>query len=409
MQIKLYLTLFVGLFSQLLGAQNLVTNPSFETLSQCPTIQSPITITYTTGWIKGFGTPDLFNSCSNSFPTSAFGMPQSIFGNQYPFEGETYAGFILYGYNPNQPPNVENVREYLCTELSCNLKAGKQYHVGFHFSHGDNSQFALNSLGLKFLPALPAVFPLPSNLTNATTEWTLTNDVFHDTVNWILFEDTITATGQERFLTLGNFHSLTNSIIQTINPSGTIERAYYYIDNVFVIPLDTADYKPEIDILGGDKYLCLDENYVFDLNGFATSASWQDTIYDLSYQVSDTGLVNVSARINECNYIDSVNILLKDECKTYVVFPNVFTPNGDGINDFFSPIEINRIKKPILKIKNRWGNTVYSTTNLEIPWDGTENGNPCPDGVYYWFIDALEFGVKKHVSFNDSGFFTLQR
>ena len=54
--------------------------------------------------------------------------------------------------------------------------------------------------------------------------------------------------------------------------------------------------------------------------------------------------------------------------KTYV--PNAFTPNGDGNNDLFQ-IYGEDIKTVSMKVFNRWGELVYSTTNSLAGWDGT--------------------------------------
>jgi gliding motility-associated-like protein len=62
-------------------------------------------------------------------------------------------------------------------------------------------------------------------------------------------------------------------------------------------------------------------------------------------------------------------------------FPNVFTPNSDGINDLF---EIDNLQENTeLIILNRWGNVVFSTTNYQNNWDGKDtSGKELADGVY---------------------------
>lgn len=63
--------------------------------------------------------------------------------------------------------------------------------------------------------------------------------------------------------------------------------------------------------------------------------------------------------------------------------PNVFTPNGDGINDFFVIIGLENCTKRQLTVRNIAGNIVYKSNSYENTWDG----NDCPDGVYrYQFI-----------------------
>ncbi len=87
--------------------------------------------------------------------------------------------------------------------------------------------------------------------------------------------------------------------------------------------------------------------------------------------------------------------------------PNVFTPNGDGANEYFA-IFADIFDSFDILIVNRWGNVVQSQTNLNgiNLWDGKDNGDaPCTDGVYFYqFRGILNDGVTE---LNKSGFVTL--
>jgi len=84
---------------------------------------------------------------------------------------------------------------------------------------------------------------------------------------------------------------------------------------------------------------------------------------------------------------------------------NIFSPNGDGINDQLSFF---KKYKPTgtLTIVNRWGNIVYQSSNLTQPWDGKDqNNSSVSDGVYFYNMDYLSTNQEmKHVS----GFITVQ-
>lgn len=87
-----------------------------------------------------------------------------------------------------------------------------------------------------------------------------------------------------------------------------------------------------------------------------------------------------------------------------VLLPNVFTPNGDGINDFFF---VDSTSAEIISfcIFNRWGNCVY-TSQPGTPWNGdAENHLPCSDGTYYYLV---EYRANEKL-FVLKGFFTLLR
>ena len=80
-----------------------------------------------------------------------------------------------------------------------------------------------------------------------------------------------------------------------------------------------------------------------------------------------------------------------------VFFPTAFTPNADGNNDNFRPLFITlggKTQESIsfhrfhsFRITNRWGQTVFETTNSEAMWDGTFNGTPQDMGVFFYFIE----------------------
>lgn len=87
-----------------------------------------------------------------------------------------------------------------------------------------------------------------------------------------------------------------------------------------------------------------------------------------------TGEVEVTARIPQCNEDD-------------VFVPNMFTPNGDGLNDIFK-IESIFVEEMSMVIFNRWGQKVFETTALGAGWDGTFDGSDLDPDVYAYCITA---------------------
>jgi gliding motility-associated-like protein len=76
-----------------------------------------------------------------------------------------------------------------------------------------------------------------------------------------------------------------------------------------------------------------------------------------------------------------------DRCPV-IVLPNVFTPNGDGINDLFVPVRYRAIRDLRIQIFNRWGNLVYTSTDINRLWDGTtSSGQAATDGHYYFVLE----------------------
>ncbi len=89
------------------------------------------------------------------------------------------------------------------------------------------------------------------------------------------------------------------------------------------------------------------------------------------------------------------NVICIDNCPIYEL-PNVFTPNGDGSNDFFIPFPYKYVKDIDLHVYNRWGEEVFKTVDPAILWDGKHQSSKqlCSDGVYYYVCQVNEIRLK---------------
>jgi gliding motility-associated-like protein len=88
---------------------------------------------------------------------------------------------------------------------------------------------------------------------------------------------------------------------------------------------------------------------------------------------------------NNCIGYDTVRVGVYS--KNILLIPTAFTPNGDGINDVFKVAKHLNVKTlNYFEIYNRWGEKIFSTTNIEQGWDGSYNGEPVPNGSYSWQI-----------------------
>lgn len=73
-------------------------------------------------------------------------------------------------------------------------------------------------------------------------------------------------------------------------------------------------------------------------------------------------------------------------CEEILEVPNLFTPNGDQLNDLFRIRCLGVPEQFSLRILNRWGSTVFHSTSPDQSWDGTHNGQPCAEGTYFYLI-----------------------
>jgi gliding motility-associated-like protein len=98
--------------------------------------------------------------------------------------------------------------------------------------------------------------------------------------------------------------------------------------------------------------------------------------------------IDTTGNISE--YSDTVCIDI-DECDLYVL-PNVFTPNGDGFNDFWVPFPYDFVESIELQVFNRWGKMVFETTDPDVGWEGRhfQSGEDVAEGVYFYICDVYE-------------------
>jgi gliding motility-associated-like protein len=118
-------------------------------------------------------------------------------------------------------------------------------------------------------------------------------------------------------------------------------------------------------------------------------------------------LTQVEQTANGCAYEHTINVQMEscivEEALVYI--PNVFTPNGDSVNDTFEIVLQNGIVERGW-IFNRWGNIVYTFSPTQLKWNGRDErtGKPVLDGVYTY---VLYFKPANTVSKLYQGFVTL--
>lgn len=138
-----------------------------------------------------------------------------------PYDGDAYAGFVAFDGRPEY-------REYLSVKLTEKLKKNHIYRIEFQVLLGNNSTHALRNIGA----AATSNNPLDESKHDAlkyTPQVQSSRIVMSD--EWITIAGEFIATGEEHYLTIGNFDLDANLEVEPLNSTGT-SLAYYYVDMV---------------------------------------------------------------------------------------------------------------------------------------------------------------------------------
>jgi gliding motility-associated-like protein len=168
--------------------------------------------------------------------------------------------------------------------------------------------------------------------------------------------------------------------------------------NVFPVP--DANYATSEDVVA------IYHPYVnfTDLSTEAISWSWDfgdsttSTEMNPMHMYTDTGTYNVTLIVESAHGCrDTIYgvIVVKGEYTMFI--PNTFTPNGDGINDFFRAFGTGMTEFEMV-ILDRWGARLYESNSINKPWDGSywQNGKMCQNDVYVYKITARDIYDKVH-------------
>ncbi|MEW6469046.1 MAG: gliding motility-associated C-terminal domain-containing protein [Bacteroidota bacterium] len=216
-----------------LHAQNLVPNPSFETITGCPTGLSQYNLAPPWAIPPGsFTTPDLFNPCNTN--TCSVDAPNNFIGVTNAFSGVSYTGILVGNYG-----SCTNCREYLQIQLTSPLVANTQYCLSMRVLRASFTQVASNNLGIYISNGTvnqPGNQPINTVIPQVNFTGVIT-----DSANWTLVSGLYTAIGGENYITIGNFYDdINTTFINYTYPTActnlfiTADAAYYYLDSIFV-------------------------------------------------------------------------------------------------------------------------------------------------------------------------------
>jgi gliding motility-associated-like protein len=189
--------------------------------------------------------------------------------------------------------------------------------------------------------------------------------------------------------------------VNNVNPvMHSYDKDGYYTVNLSVIYRACPDTSASRSVqifdsppvyVGADTSICPGSNpiEIGDISGKYANARWLWNTGETTpvIRVVEPGTYYASVREKGCEGTDT--IVVANNC--YMDIPNAFTPNGDGMNDYFFPRNLLARGLTAFKmdIYNRWGQLIFTTDNTNgRGWDGRFNDVPQPEGVYVYIIDA---------------------
>ncbi len=256
-------------------------------------------------------------------------LPHSVFGWISPQQGRSVMGASLWNRQ------IPDFREYVSLELSEPLEEGETYTCSFYLANGRQAAgraggYGIAGLGVFFSEEKPV--QQGSKPLDAGPQFRLEEPVYSP--DWILIRFSFVAGGEYQFLTTGNFEN--DAMTQAVSFSTTaFPSAYYFFDSFELVKgIPAAPNAPEPVLAGAE----------------VEAAESQGP--------------------------------KEEACPVFI--PTAFSPNSDGVNDFFEvhcPCPIAELN---MQVFDRAGKRAFSSTGASPRWDGLG----APSGLYLYRIEA---------------------
>lgn len=210
---------------------------------------------------------------------------------------------------------------------------------------------------------------------------------------------------------VGPFTYLWSNGDTTVDLNGIGEGTY----NLIVTASNNCTQIASLSIVDGDslnaEFTATPDSGLYPLEVLFFDTSFNAVSYYWDFGNGDTSnLVNPPVMVYDTGGVYTVTLVITDaagctDTATYtinvigegtVIIPNIFSPNGDGVNDLFK-VRAEFIESFDIVIFNRWGNLIATYEFLQAGWDGrTEAGLEVPEGVYYYIITARGFDGQEY-------------
>ena len=135
------------------------------------------------------------------------------------------------------------------------------------------------------------------------------------------------------------------------------------------------------------------------------SSSWlKDPTYSFSEDTTGNHIINLEV-IDQNGCKNSTTQILSILGNFGFYMPTGFSPNGDGLNDIFTPNGFGILDEEFsFLVYDRWGILIFESHNKNLGWDGTFNGDILPTGSYVWKLTFLNL---ERISRTETGHINL--
>ena len=330
----IFITMLI--FSHPVKSQNQILNPSFESyirlvpisgiLFHNDSLLSIFDSSKVVAWSNpSLGSPDYMHTPIN--PPLSFSAPNTYWGYQYPRSGEAYAHFG--SYKDINPSCEFTRREYIQGKLSEPLIAGRNYVFGFYAVLTEISTHA-SKIGIAFTEDTVYYNTMDCLIGEGFYPNLETSTFITDTANWTKVEWVYTASGGERFFTVGNFWCDSTE-------------SFLFVDTVGYTDCHMSSY-------------FVDDFYMYELID--------------SMAVQDMYIPNIFSPNN-----DGQN--------------DVFRIRGAGVAEIKQFRIYNRWGEEVFQCRTSLRQAQGRLALEDCGWDGTYHGKDAPVGVYVYYVEVV--------------------
>jgi len=372
----LCIVLLVAVFLNKGYGQNFIQNGSFEDTLQCP--DGPGQYAYAIGW-SGFNSCDYLNSCA------VFNV-NPYFYNLCPTAPQNGAAIMGIGFYVI--PAIDTLREILTSTLITPLSKDEFYCFSMFVKPSMRAEYFTDALHVVFSEHNIDFAPMIYSGIYTSQPKIKVNKILKDTVNWIEIKGGFYADSAYKNIYIGNLENGSGTAEYNTNHQSPIldKSTLYVIDNLRLERLE----KPVF------QYTIACEDLQAAVNG-ADSVRWYRNGQLFSQQPGillpdiQTG-ESLMAEYFLCNYTFTDTLTVPPCTVPEPEFPNIITPNADGVNDVFQIEQL--AAGSTLVIYNRWGSEVFRSRNYANTWQGqTETlgiETKVPDGTYFYVFITPE-------------------